>query len=182
MNRKAELKSPKRKINPVDAVIGVVFLLALVSVIYLIVSIGLSDQTASGSEAGVMIEYRLQIEDIAVDRFNIALDETTGTAECDFLKIGDSLYNADGSAVIGKLTAVQYEATTGSTGKTDSEGNLIYAEYPGRVDLILTVRGELSDDSLTVGGESVRVGKQIDFHTSTYHAVAEVVSVDTEVE
>lgn len=182
MNQKAINQSPHRKINIVDAVIGIIFLLALITMVYLLVSVVFSDENKVEDGVGNAVEYRVKIENVDVERFGIALDEASGVIECSFLQIGDVLYNEDGSNSLGKLSAIQYEVSTASTGYTDSEGNLIYAECPGRVNLILTVRGELSDDALTVGGVPIRVGKELSFHTPAYHATAKILSVETEVE
>ena len=175
MSRKSELRSKKR-INLVDAVIAVIFMLALVVATYLTVSIAFADET-SDNEVKTQVEYRLRIENVEVERFGISLDHQSGTAKCDFLQIGDVLYNAGDNEQIGKLTSLQYENATGSTGVTDSEGNLVYADYPGRVNLILIVRYEsVSDASLPV-----RVGRDLSFHTVDYTATAKVLSVESEV-
>ena len=50
------------------------------------------------------------------------------------------------------------------------------------MNLILTVRGKLTDESLQIGALDLRVGKQISFHTSVYNADAKIRSVNTEVE
>jgi hypothetical protein len=175
MSGKSELKSVK-KINLVDAIIAVVFMLALVAAIYLTVTIAFSDDIP-GNEVQKQVEYRLCIENVDIERFGISLDDQTGAAKCDFLQIGDVLYSEDGSEQIGKISSIQYENATGSTGVTDSEGNLIYAEYPGRVNLILIVRGELDSDTT----DAVRVGGLLSFHTPDYTANAKVLAVDTEV-
>lgn len=174
MNHKSELRS-KKKINPVDAVIAVIFMLSLVAAIYLTVTIAFSDDALKG-ESQAQMEYRLCIENVEIERFGITLDDQTGTAKCDFLQIGDTLYSADGTQ-IGKLSSIQYDISTGSTGVTDSEGNLIYAECPGRVNLILTVRGESEQSASSM----IRVGGEFSFHTPDYTATAKVLSVDTEV-
>lgn len=181
MSHKSDIKSKRRRINPVDAVIAVIFLLSLAAMIYLTVTLAFADDGAADG-SGTPVEYRLSIDNVDAERFGITLNEQAGTAECDFLKIGDTLYNEEGSTVIGKLTSIQYEVATGSTEISDAEGNLIYAEYPGRINLILTVRGELSEDSLAVGDLEIRVGKPISFHTSQYCAEAEILAVNTEVE
>ncbi len=181
MSNKSNTRSSGRKINPVDAVIAIVFLLSVVATVYLTVSLVFSDQQNDGG-SGTPVEYRLSIENVDVERYGITLNEQAGTAECDFLKIGDTIYSDDGADVIGKLVSIQYESSTGSTGMSDGDGNLVYAEYPGKIDLILTVRAELSDDTLTVGELSLRIGKQISFHSASYFASAEIISVDTEVE
>lgn len=179
MSGKSESKSVK-KLNLVDAVIAIVFMLALVAAIYLTVTIAFSDGIP-GEEVQKQVEYRLCIENIEVERFGITLDDQTGSVKCDFLQIGDVLYSKEGSTQsstqIGKISSIQYEIATGSTGKTDSEGNLIYAEYPGRVNLILIVRGELDSGNTDI----VRVGELLPFHTPDYTANAKVLAVDTEV-
>lgn len=182
MNQKTMNRSPRKKINIVDVVIGVIFLLALATMIYLLIDVVFSDEKPSEDGAGVAVEYRVKIENVDVERFGIALDEAGGAIECSFLQIGDLLYTEDGGDLLGKLSAIQYEVSTASTGYTDSEGNLIYAECPGRINLILTVRSELSDNTLTVGGVPIRVGKELTFHTPAYHATAEILSIETEVE
>lgn len=175
MSRKSEFRSKKR-VNLVDAFIAVVFMLALVVAVYLTVSIAFADETAE-NEAKTQVEYRLCIENVEVERFGISLDDQSGTAKCDFLQIGDILYDAEDNEPIGKLLSIQYENTTGSTGVTDSEGNLVYADYPGRVNLILTVRYEADPDASL----PMRVGETLSFHTTDYTATAKVLSVDTEV-
>lgn len=175
MNQKSEIKSKKR-INPVDAVIAVIFMLSLVAAIYLTVTIAFSDDQ-SKIESQAQVEYRLCIENVEVERFGITLDDQTGTAKCSFLQIGDVLYGDEGDQ-IGKLSSIQYVVTTGSTGVTDSDGNLIYAECPGRVNLILTVRGESENDQ----SAAIRVGGAFSFHTPDYTATAKVLSVDMEVQ
>lgn len=181
MSIKSNTRSYKRKINPVDAVIAIVFLLSLAATVYLTVTLAFADQSA-GAEAGKPVEYRISVEYVDVERYGITLNEQAGTAECNFLKIGDTVYSDDGSDVIGKLVSIQYEPSTASTGLSDDEGKLVYAECPGRVDLILTIRSEQSGDTLTVGGEDLRIGKQISFHTEGYFAKAEILSINTEVE
>lgn len=180
MNQKPKIKKSRKRINPVDAVIAIVFLLSLAATVYLTVSLAFSkDDGGEGND--VPVEYSLMIENVNTERYGIVLNEQTQIAECDFLKIGDTLY-LDGSNAIGKIVSIRYEVATESTGKTDSDGALIYAELPGRVNLILTVRGKLADDTLRIGALDLRVGKQVPFHTPGYNAEAEIVSVNTEVE
>ncbi len=181
MNHKSDVKSTKKRINSVDAVIAVVFLLSLAAMIYFAVTLAFSEE-GSAMGGGDSVEYRIAIENVDAKRFGITLNEQLGTAECDFLKIGDTLYSDENAKVLGKLVSIHYEISTASTGKSDGEGNLVYAELPGSVDLILTVRGELSKDSLTVGDLDLRIGKCISFHTSGYCADAEILSINTEVE
>ncbi len=180
MNRKPNQKTSKRRINAVDAVIAIVFLLSLAASVYLTLSLTLANGESEGS--GAPVEYSLVVENVDAARYGITLSEQTGSAECDFLKIGDRLFIGEDAKAIGKLVSIRYEPATGSTGQTDDNGTLIYAEYPGRVNLILTVRAELSGKSLQIGDLQLRVGKEISFHTAEYTASGKILSVDTEVE
>ena len=181
-NGKVKFRSRIRKINPVDVEIAVIFLLSIVAMGYLFTGVVFS-AIENGEDSFVTpIEYRVVIPNVNIDRFGLMPDELSGTVECDFLKIGDILYNFDGSTQLGKVMAIHYEVTTAATGHTDSEGNLIYAEYPRCVDLILTVRGEENRNTMTVGSEAIRVGKDLIFHTPSYFAQAKVVAVNREVQ
>lgn len=179
---KVKSKSRLRKINPVDAVIAIVFLLSLMAMVYLFTGVVFSESETSEETSVTEVEYRLMIPNVNIDRFELTVDEVSGTVECSFLKIGDVLYNSNGSEQLGELVSIQYEVSTASTGHTDSEGNLIYAECPRQIDLILTVRGKQNVNTLTIGGEAIRVGKELEFHTPSYYAVANIVSIDREVE
>ena len=181
MNHRSNIKTSRKRINPVDAVIAIMFLLSLAAAIYLTVTLVFSGKNG-GDASGAPVEYSLTVENVDAERYGITLNEQTGIAECDFLKIGDKLYTDGDVQEIGKLVSIRYEVATGSTGKTDNDGTLIYAEYPGRVNLILTVRGELTGDTLSIGDLKLRVGKEVSFHTSGYNADGKIVSVDTEVE
>lgn len=181
-NGKMKLKSRLRKINPLDAVIAIVFLLSLATMAYLFVGVVLAESESGKDDSLRPVEYRVVIPGVSVDRFGLSADEVSGTVECDFLKIGDTVYNSQGTAKLGELVAIGYEVTTASTGYTDSEGNLIYAECPGQIDLILTIRGDEKENTLTVGSESVRVGAELEFHTPSYFASGKIISIDREVQ
>ena len=184
MKNKAKLKFKSRlkRINPVDAVIAIIFLVSLITMAYLFVGVVLSEGDDNQDASVKPMEFRVVISNLSTERFGIVTDEISGTAECDFLKIGDVVYNQDGSAQLGKLVAIGYKVSTASTGYTDSEGNLIYAECPGQIDLILTVRGEEKENKLTVGGQPIRVGAELEFHTHSYFAKGKIVSIDREVQ
>ncbi len=181
-NGKLKLKSRLRKLNPVDAVIAIIFLFSLVAMVYLFTGVVFSESDAGEDTSLKPVEYRVVIPHVSIDRFGLVIDEIGGTVECDFLKIGDTVYNQQGTAKLGEVVAIGYEASTASTGHTDSEGNLIYAECPGQIDLILTVRGEEKENTLTVGGESIRVGAELEFHTPSYFATGKIVAIDREVQ
>ena len=179
---KTKFKSRIKRINPVDAVIAIIFLVSLITMGYLFVGVVLSDGEANRDDSLKPVEFRVVIPNVSVERFGIVTDELSGTVECDFLKIGDAVYNQEGSVQLGELVSIGYTVSTASTGYTDSEGNLIYAECPGQIDLILTVRGKEKENTLTVGGEAIRVGAMLEFHTPSYFAEGKIVSIDREVE
>lgn len=183
MNKgKTKFKSRLKRINPVDAVIAIIFLVSLITMAYLFVGVVLSDGDAGQDVSVKPVEFRVVISNVNTERLGIVTDEISGTAECDFLKIGDVVYNQDGTAQLGKLVSIDYRVSTASTGYSDSEGNLIYAECPGQIDLILTVRGEEKENTRTIGGQSIRVGAELEFHTHSYFAKGKIVSMDREVQ
>ena len=181
-NGKMKLKSRLRKLNPVDAVIAIIFLFSLIAMVYLFTGVVFSEKEAGEDSSLKPVEYRVVISHVSIERFGLVIDEISGTVECDFLKVGDTVYNQQGTAKLGKLSAIGYEVSTASTELTDSEGNLIYAECPGLVDLILTIRGEEKESTLTVGGEAIRVGAELEFHTSSYFATGKIVAINREVQ
>ena len=181
-NGKRKIKSRIRKINPVDAVIAVIFLLSLAVMIYLFVGVVLSENESGKDESMKPVEYRVVIPNVSVERFGLTTNESNGTVECDFLKIGDAVYDQQGTVKLGELVAIGYTVSTASTGHTDSEGNLIYAECPGQIDLILTVRGAEKENTLTIGGKAIRVGAELEFHTPSYFAKGKIVAINREVQ
>lgn len=178
MNR-SEIKTKKRRISPVDIVIAVIFLIALLSMIYLTVTL-LSDDRSANTGAGIAADCRLRIKQIEVERFGITLNEVTGGVEAAFLNAGDQVYDPESGESIGRVTAVTYEIATAPTGEVDEEGNLIYAEYPGYIDLIVTVRTELaSETDRTVGSLNLQLGRELKLRTASYEADALVVGMET---
>lgn len=178
MNR-SETKTKKRRISPVDIVITIIFLIALLSMIYLTVTL-LNEDNVGINDVGVAADCRLSIEQVDTERFGITLNEVTGGIDCAFLNVGDQVYDPESGELIGRVTAVTYEITTMPTGEVDEEGNLLYAEYPGYVDLIVTIRTELaSETDFTVGSLNLRLGRAIKLRTASYEANALVVGMET---
>lgn len=178
MNRN-ETKIKRKKISPVDIVIAVIFLVALVAMIYLLIAL-LTDDNAADSREGVAADCRLVIEDVDIERFELTINEVTGGVESAFLQAGDQVYDPQSGEAVGRITAVTYELSTKPTGEVDEEGNLVYAEYPGHVDLVLTLRTELtSEQDFTVGSLNLQIGQQIDLRTASYEASALVSDMET---
>lgn len=178
MNR-SENKTKRKKISPVDIVITVIFLVALVALIYLTVTL-LTDEGADQAGEGVTADCLLEIERVDVERFGLSLNEVTGGVECAFLQAGDQVYDPESGESIGRITAVTYEVATEPSGAVDEEGNLVYIEYPGYVNLLITVRTEIAgEQDRTVGSLNLQLGREIDLRTATYEATATVVGMET---
>lgn len=178
MNR-SQIKTKKKKISPVDIVIAIIFLIALLSMIYL--TFTLLDEDNSGiNEGGIAADCKLSVEQVDIERFGITLNEVTGGIECAFLNVGDQVYDPESGESIGRVNAITYEIATMPTGEVDEEGNLIYAEYPGYIDLIVTVRTELaSETDRTVGSLNLQLGRELKLRTASYEADALVVGMET---
>lgn len=177
MNR-SQTKIKRRKISPVDIVIAVIFIVALLSMIYLAVTL-FTDDGNSSVNAGVSADCTLKIENVDIERYGITLNEVTGSVECAFLQAGDQVYDPQSGEAVGRITAVTYELATASSGEVDEEGNLIYVEYPGYVNLILTLRTEFaSEQDRTVGSLGLQLGRTIHLQTASYEAAAEVIGME----
>lgn len=177
MNR-SEKKVKRKKISAVDIVIAVIFLVALISMIYLMVTL-FNEENDNASEEEIAADCRLEIGQVDVQRFGITLNELTGSVECDFLKAGDQVYDPITGEAVGRITAVTYRNTTLPSGEVDEEGNLVSVEYPGHIDLIVTVRTELaSEQNRTVGSQQLQLGNEIILRTASYEATAEVVGME----
>lgn len=175
----SQARIKRKKISPVDIVIAVIFVAALLSLIYFGVAL-LTEGGEQSAQTGVAADCKLRIENVDTERFGITLNEVTGGVECSFLKAGDQVFDPQSGESIGRITAVTYEMATAPSGEIDEEGNLVYVEYPGHINLILTVRTELvSEQNWTAGSLSLRLGRTIRLQTASYEASAEVVEMET---
>lgn len=173
-----QTKIKRKKISPVDIVIGVIFLVALLSMIYLLIALLTND--GADSHTGVAADCQIVIENVDTERFGITLNEVTGGVECGFLQAGDQVYDPQSGEAIGRITAVAYELATAPSGEVDEEGNLLYVEYPGHVNLVLTIRTELaSEQTYTVGTLNLQIGQKFSLRTASYEAVARVENIET---
>lgn len=178
MNR-SETKIKRKKISPVDILIAVIFLVALFSMIYLLIAL-FSDNGSDDLQTGVAADCQLKIEYVDIERYGITLNEVTGGVECDFLKAGDQVYDPQSGESVGWITAVTYEIATAASGEVDEEGNLVYVEYPGYVNLIVTLRTELtSEQNYTVDSLNLQIGQTVHLRTASYETYALVSDMET---
>ena len=163
--------SPKRRtaFNAVDAGILLVvaaIVLCTVYVVFFVDSFSLS--LFKGQEEERTVEYTIVLSGV----------DTALLDEDDRLPIvkGETLYHVDASFALGKVTHVgdptEHMAATSST---DAEGKLIYAAYPGKCDVTLTVEtlAVLTElGTYAVDGKTLLVGESFTMATPYFTATA----------
>lgn len=178
MNR-SQTNKKRKKVSPIDIVIALIFVVALAATVYLAIVL-MADDSVNANKDGVSADCRLVIENVDVERFDITLNEVTGGVDCEFLKVGDQVYDPESGKSVGRITAIAYELSTASSGEVDEEGNLIFVEYPGHIDLVVTLRTELeAENDYTVGSLNLRLGQEVLFRTASYEAKAVVSDMKT---
>jgi len=140
-------------------------------------------QLFSKREENVSFEYTVTVENVNANiLLGLAdrdLPESRTELKTDFISVGDKVYSCEDGALIGRVTAVAYERSVEPTEAKDENGNLIYADYYGHVDIIITVKGEgVSENGVfSINGYELRVGSDIEFRTPKYTALGEIVNV-----
>ena len=83
------------------------------------------------------------------------------------------------SKEIGKVVSVEYEPYMESTGEVNESGELIYCEYPGYINILITVQttAEKLDHGYTVSGMDLLSNSRIEFRTQTYVGVGNIVKI-----
>jgi len=130
-------------------------------------------------EEKVSVQYSVRIENVNAEMLGISVNESAGTLNCDFIDVKDRVYDCVNGKAIGRVTSVKYEKSLEPTGALDEDGDLIYAQYPGHIDIIITVsgNGSLADGIYNISGYEIRVGSEIEFRTEGYTAIAKCISV-----
>lgn len=134
-------------------------------------------------EQKINVEYTLRVEKVNAEFFlglnNDSLPDTRTTLNADFIDVGDKVYSSADGTLVGRVKSVEYERSKISTNKYDDNGILIYAEYPGYVDFIITVSGSgLGTDGVySINGYEIKVGSDIQFRTEGYNAVGKCIKV-----
>ena len=159
--------------------------LALISVAVFVYFAFFSELQLFGKrEENITLEYTLKVENVNAQLLLGFLD-TDLPAErkelkTDFIEVGDKVYSTSDGSLIGKVTSVSYERSKRSTDTYDANGSLIYADYFGHVDIIITVKsdGIVADGVYSVNGHEIRAGSSIDFRTEGYTALGKCESVN----
>jgi len=129
------------------------------------------------------IEYVIEIEKVRYADFNILLTEEN-KIKSDFLLKNETVYLEQNSKEIGKIVSVEYEPYMESTGEVNESGELIYCEYPGYINILITVQtsAEKTDYGYTVSGIDLLSNSDISFRTQTYCGDGKIVSVSRKTE
>ena len=127
----------------------------------------------------VSVQYTVKIENVNAELLGISVEGDKGTLNCDFIDTKDKVYDCKTGTSIGRVTSVKYERSYKATGVLDEYGDLIYAPYPGHIDIIITVSssGSISDGIYSINGYEIRVGSEIEFRTEGYTAVGKCTAV-----
>lgn len=130
-------------------------------------------------EEKISVEYTVCVEKVNADLLGLGQPEGKEALVSDFIDVGDKVYSCSDGSLIGRVSSVEYEISRSATGAYDSNGSLIYADYPGYVDIIITVKGDglQSDGVYSINGYEIRVGSDIEIRTEGYTALGKCVSV-----
>jgi hypothetical protein len=155
----------------------VVLIAAIIVVAALIVyNVFIADGDGTAKDS-VEVEYRVLIEKIKCDKYSLEITET-GKLKRNFLENGEKVYLSENSAVIGEIVSVTAEPYKESTGQVNSSGELIYCEYPGYVNIIITIKAGAVDvsDGFEVSGYKILSNGEIEFRTPTYIGEGRIIS------
>lgn len=124
------------------------------------------------------VEYVIEIEKVRYADFNILLTEEN-KIRSDFLLKNETVYLEQNSKEIGKIVSVEYEPYVESTGEVNESGELIYCEYPGYINILITVqtKAEKTDYGYTVSGTDLMSNSCVSFRTQTYCGKGKIVSI-----
>ncbi|MBR3715289.1 MAG: DUF4330 domain-containing protein [Clostridia bacterium] len=174
--RSAKRRNGKR-MNLVDWILVLVVLASVGVFVYFAF---FSELDIFGSkEEKVSVQYTVRVEKVNAEMLGVEIDGESGSLVCDFIDTKDRVYDCDSGKAIGRVTSVKYESSYEPTGAVDQNGNLVYAKYPGHIDIVITVSGSgsLSDGIYSINGYEIRVGSDIEFRTEGYTALGKCVSV-----
>ena len=157
-----------RRITFIDIVLIIAILAAITFIVYEFIIPASEKADSDGKE----VEFTLFVEKVKYHDFGIELLEDQAI-KCDFLQKGESVYLSDGSVEIGSVVDVKYEPYLESTGIVNESGELIYEEYDGYVNLIITVKAvaEQKNGAVEINGCVLLSGNELEFRTPTYTSV-----------
>ena len=151
-----ETKTKKRfRFNFIDVILIFVILAALACLFYLFTS----HQTEnSGSTGKYDVVYTIEVRTIRDEFKNL-------------VNVGDKVVDAVQLFTIGEVTDVSYKNSDYTTFDREN-GTLVHYDYPGFLDMTLTVRASanLENNTYMIGGYELAVGVLVSFRTPSYTA------------
>lgn len=169
MDKNKKIKKARR-VNFVDWMLIIIALAAVASFVYFAFFSELDLFGASHDQ--ISVQYTIRVEKVNAEYLMLNVQEKEGPLEAHFISVGDKVYDSNVGKLIGKVSSLRYEQSTAPTGKVDENGTLVYAPYPGYVDLIITVSGSGYESSgvISIDGYEIRIGDEISFRTEKYDA------------
>jgi len=165
-NKIKPTKSGKRKFrfNIIDLILLVVILSASAALIYIFMPAKAQDN--DNASQNINITYQLYVKKVP--------DVLEGK-----INIGDNVVDSVTLYNIGEVADVTYTKSV-HAGVDKSEGKYVYSEYPGMIDIYVTVSADAvkTDSAITVNGFTVAVGKEIPFRVPGYTGIAYCTIID----
>ncbi len=156
------IEKRKRRFNFVDVLLIIIILSISASLIYVFVS-PYTNQLINNAST-TTIEYRVLVEGVD-DQIKYVINE------------GDKITETNSLLSIGNIVSVEYSDT--EYVGVDGEGNSVLGIYPGKKDILLTVRAEASNSKGTysIGSYTVAAGKMIDFRVPGFISSGNCISI-----
>ncbi len=181
MNGEEKVKTKKVRLNAVDAILLVLVICGMIAAVYfgfVFVKNGMSF-FKNNADSAPNFTYTIKISRLDSSLYSIT-EGSEGVAGCPSLQAGDTVYDKESGKIIGKIKTVKYEKCMVATDMSDEKGNVIYAEYPGFVNLLVTVEGARDDEKsgkYEINGIDINSGKQLEFRTYGFTSLATVTEV-----
>ena len=179
----ANVKQNRRKLNAIDIVIIVIAICGILAVVFfaLMMLRGDPEESSQGTKkenAGETFEYIIKLPKLNTELYSITKG-ADNVAGCPSLQVGDAVYERESGKYIGKITSILYEEHVEPTNKYDASGRLIYANYVGYVDLLITVEAASNgkDGALAINGYNVRAGAELSFRTYGFYGDGKITHV-----
>lgn len=163
MNVKTAPRKPFR-FNIIDALFLLVIIAASGALIYILFFRGTESPSASPRTD---VEYKVELR--------MVREELKGK-----INIGDKVIDASKLYSIGEVTDVKYTTST-YTGVNNAEGILVYSDYPGYVNVTITVKASADTGSgsyMIDGVYKINVGTYVSLRVPDFTGSGYCVSVE----
>ena len=180
MKNEENVKQSKKKLNVVDIAVLIMVVCGLAAVVFLGVMMLTegSDIFGRKEERTADFTYMVVVEKVDVQLYSITkgADNMVG---CPSLQVGDKVYDRESGELIGAVSGITYRDIRVPTDRADENGNAVYADYPGYVDLVIAVEAynDGKNGVYGVNGYEIRSGADISFRTYGFYADGRIESV-----